>query len=159
VSQLLCQLRNRGILYLSINERTDMTTLTDSPRTRGIFACKLDDRKLADLIADARIEAGEKIVEPKDIYPEPSVLALNAQGSEFALINSEGVGSWSSDGYLLAHYTLGQYGGIIESVKVPFTQLEDLDTEHDQVDLADFIRTFGARLDNNHQIWVNWYNY
>ena len=136
-----------------------MTTITESPRVRGIMACKLDDRNLADLIADARIEAGETIIDPSSIDPEPAVLALNASGDEFALINSEGVGSWSDDGYLLVHYTIGHYGMVIHSVKVPLSQIEDLDTEHDQVDLADFIRTFGARLDNNHQIWVNWYNH
>lgn len=135
-----------------------MKTLTDSPRTRGVMACKLDDRKLADLIADARIEAGEPIIEPKDINPEPAVLALNAEGDAFALINSEGVGGFQSDGCLRAYYTIGRYGAMIHSVRVPVEAIEDIDTDHDQVDLADFIRTFGARLDNNHQIWVNWYN-
>lgn len=129
----------------------------ESTRIRGVMACELDDRLLAEVIADARIEAGEKIIDPKDIYPEHSALALDSEGKEFALINDEGVGGYGID-EVLAYYTIGEHGMYIYSVKVPVMALEDIDTEHKKVDLADFIRTFGGRLDNNHQAWVNWYN-
>lgn len=136
-----------------------MNTITNT-RTRGITGCVIDSAKLAKLIASQLIENGARPEVTTDIYPEDCILVLSDSGAEFALINTEGVGTYS-DGIqsLTAWYTRGVYGTVLYSISLPFRAVEALDTDHETVDLADHIRTFGARLDSNHQGWVNWYNY
>jgi hypothetical protein len=138
-----------------------MTTNTALPRNErgrvtGINACQLDLARLAEVIADALVEQGQTSINPADIEPYDSVLLLSQGGDKFALINDEGVGGYEHDGVITAWFSR-KNSYLIESVDVPVLALESIDEHHDKVDLADFIRVFGDRLDSNHSIWANWY--
>lgn len=138
-----------------MNTNTELAR-NERGRITGIEACQLDSRRLAEVIADSLVEQGHTSVTPADIKPYDSVLLLSQSGDKFALINDEGVGGYEHDGVVTAYYTY-KNGYVIEATDVPVLELESLDEHHDKVDLADFIRVFGARLDGNHETWAEWY--
>ena len=138
-----------------MNTNTELTR-NERGRITGINACQLDRTKLAELIADALVEQGRTSVNPADIIPYDSVLLLSQGGDKFALVNDEGVGGYEHDGVVTAYYT-HKNGYIIEAIDIPVLELEGIDDHHEIVDLAEFIRVFGGRLDSNHELWANWY--
>jgi hypothetical protein len=75
------------------------------------------------------------IVQPiaqKDKYGLETALAVRESDGANFLVNFEGVG-----------------------YSIPGTEAVKLDAIGEPVDLADWIRTFGARLDSNHWHWYN----
>ena len=51
-------------------------------------------------------------------------------------------------------FSIGEYG-YLRSIDLPVHDVIALSTSTPH-DLADFIRTFGDRLDTNHSLWYNW---
>lgn len=138
-----------------MNTSTELTR-NERGRITGIDACHLDPRRLAEVIADALVEQGHTSVNPAEIEPLDSVLLLSQSGDKFALINDEGVGGYEHDGVISAWYCF-KGGYSYASIDVPALDLEAIDEHHEKVDLADFIRVFGDRLDTNHDLWAQWY--
>ena len=130
-------------------------------RPRGVLGYTLDTGILKDGIIDALWEQGfYKDSTRKDLRSriEPmTTVVCYAKSGEWALINSEGVGRYGKpDGKSSVHFWIDtHHEGDVEI---------DYDTVHGcmtggEVELAEFIRVFGDRLDNNHQIWFNWANF
>ena len=124
--------------------------MTRNDRERGATGYVLDSNKLAQAIRDA--------VKPDasadDFPPLQSVLVFG-EGTKWAIVNYEGVGNFADDYDAKPHAYYCYKGGFqIESVPLTWDVVTECrDMTEPPVDLADFIRTFGDRLDNNHAIW------
>jgi hypothetical protein len=86
------------------------------------------------------------------VKSEPMVVATGDKG--LATICGEGVG-WFVDenGKLPVNYYVGEYGSGYLDI-TPFELLPLISDE--TIDLADFVRSFGDRLENNFYIWTNY---
>ena len=119
-------------------------------RNRGAIGYVLDSNKLAKALRDIINPA----VEAEKFEPLQSVLVFG-EGTQWAVVNYEGVGGIATDydEEARVYFTYDQ-GFLIDSEKLPWNIVTECrDMTEQPVDLADFIRTFGARLDNNHAIW------
>lgn len=109
----------------------------------SIMVNKLDSDKVVELIKSRR-ESDEHI------EAEPFVVVNTPKG--LATICSEGVGWWKNDD---GKYLVGFYVGY-SNPSYYMTEDELLSClSSEQVDLADFIRSFGARLENNFDLWYD----
>jgi hypothetical protein len=86
------------------------------------------------------------------IKSEPMVVANGNKG--IATICGEGVGWFVDDnGVLPINYYVGEYGsGYLDITPEELMPLISTKT----IDLADFVRAFGDRLENNFYLWVNY---
>ena len=125
-------------------------------RITGINATPLDQDKLADAIADALVKAGETSVNRAKIEPMDAVVVWSQTGPAIAVVNDEGVGGYESEDQVRVWFTYGKEGMFYHDVLVPVADILGASEMPEEVDLADFIRTFGARLDSNHEIWARW---
>lgn len=133
-------------------------------RPRGATGRVLDFTKHeADALAYAN-EHRDPTTEPYTharVDQPPYVLAVAADGSEW-LIGEEGVG-WAlveednEFGVFLSRRTAdGTSFSMFPQVQVSLTRDEVLASATDEyVDLADHIRVFGQRLDDNHRTWFH----
>ena len=79
----------------------------------------------------------------------------HTQYTEYALVNTEGVGSTRVPSTNAINVWAEQaFWGFKVQVGIPM--LEGFANSGEEVDLADHIRTFGGRLDSNHYRWVRW---
>lgn len=102
-------------------------------RPRGATGLRLNREKLTELVG-------------RELAYADNVLIKVSEG--YAVVNTEGVGMAERD-RTVGVYCLGAFEYVI--VHVDVDELAQL-TE-DEVDLADFIRTFGGRLNANHYTW------
>jgi hypothetical protein len=131
-------------------------------RPRGVLGYTLDTGILKDAIIDAlwardlyKSSTREDLLDR--IEPMTTVICYNDNAGEWALINTEGVGRYAKpDGKSSIHFWIDTYHEGDAEVDLPTI---DGCINGGEVDLADFIRVFGDRLDNNHQTWFNWANY
>ena len=109
----------------------------------SIMVAKLDSDKVVELIKSRR-ETDEHI------EAEPFVVVNTPKG--LATICSEGVGWWKNDD---DKYLVGFYVGYSNPSHY-MTEDELLScVSSEKVDLADFIRSFGGRLEANFDLWYN----
>jgi hypothetical protein len=128
-------------------------------RPRGVLGYTLDNGILKDAIIDALWENHLYADRTREdlqsrIEPMTTVICYSDHSDEWALINGEGVGSYADrDGKAIVYFWI--------DTNYMFDVQIDYDTADGcmpggEVDLADFIRVFGDRLDNNHRTWFNW---
>ena len=132
---------DRGILYISEREVPPMKRSRPS-----IMVNTLDTEKLTELFYWKNVEAGS------DSRPEAEAMVIVNTPEGLATICNEGVGWLKNDDgrYLVSGY-LG-YSDVVYRI----TEDELLSClSSEQVDLADFIRTFGSRLEANFDIWYH----
>ncbi len=111
-------------------------------RIRGTVVHLLDPEKTTEFLKD-------RLNNP-DAYSQPMTVVNGNKG--IATLCTEGVG-WFVDenGVLPINYYVGQFGsGYIDITPEELMPLISNET----TDLADFIRTFGDRLENNFYSWV-----
>jgi hypothetical protein len=131
-----------------------------SDRSKGLLVHRLDSEKLLELgLNILRLQYGDldqtASVEPLVLVKtkDQSVWSVDPQ-PRLAVICGEGVG-WQEDeknGLVTFWVDFGHYGSHALAVKVHPRVIEACVTD-ETVDLADFIRTFGARLDSNFYTW------
>jgi hypothetical protein len=112
-------------------------------RTRGTMVRVINDDQLSALLIEA---TGDVNASPTYSY----ALAKGKDGD--LLICSEGVGYYFQDGEAPLSVTIMD-GNTMSWLDATATldELEELPTT--EVDLADFVRVFGARLENNFWVW------
>jgi len=126
-------------------------------RITGIMAKRLDQDKLADVIADELSREGNlphggaAKIEPMD-----AVVVWSQASLAIAVVNEEGVGAFEEEDHVRVWFTYGKEGMFYHDVLVPVNDILEARQITEEVDLADFIRTFGARLDSNHELWARW---
>lgn len=131
-----------------------------SDRSKGLLVHRLDSEKLLAVgLAVLTAQYGEldevASVEPLVLVKtnKQSVWSVDPQ-PQLAVVCSEGVG-WQEDdkdGLVPFFVDFGHYGSHALKVRVHPRVIEACVTD-ETVDLADFIRTFGARLDSNFYLW------
>lgn len=130
--------------------------MTRNNRERRALGYLLDSDKLARVILD-KYDMGKW----HTVKPYASALVYG-DGQQWAIVNDEGVGSVAADfdSKSVVYFGLSRPGdkpGVSryisgDSIELTWQQIDYCRTG-EPVDLADFIRTFGARLENNHAIW------
>lgn len=133
--------------------------MTRYNRQRGALGYLLDTNKLAQAIREV---LGSKDWE-WDIEPYKAALVYG-EGTKWAVVNDEGVGSRADDydQTVTINYGLSKESDenenartiniFIQTVELPWSVIDQCRTG-EPIDLADHVRTFGHRLDNNHAIW------
>jgi len=128
-------------------------------RKRGAYGYPLSQEKLIQVILD-NYEMGKW----HEVRPYEAVLVYG-KGQEWSVVNTEGVGveAKNYDDTVVVWFGLsrpaeGQDGVIAwhsgDSIELTFNQVEQCrDPQGQEIDLADFIRTFGERLERNHRLW------
>jgi hypothetical protein len=129
----------------------------NAERKRGAFGYPLDTDKLARVILE-HYDMGRW----HTVKPWESVLVYGSN-KRWAIVNTEGVGIEAEDydAKSFVDFTLERPGDTETSKWISNDAIELTWNEVEQcrvpdaevVDLADFIRTFGYRLERNHQIW------
>lgn len=86
----------------------------------------------------------------------PEYLLLDAGTHRLAVVRTEGVGTSTNDGAAVrVGVDLGGMYADYYQVELSPRVLRQLATSEER-DLADWVRTFGARLDNNVASWQRW---
>lgn len=119
-----------------------------SNRTKGTIIHQLNPEALGEAIAK---KTGKTNAEPTYEY------ALGEGRDGTALICSEGVGWYVKETIDLdaSVRTPNEKGYTLSWTEVPFTLEELRAIPSEPVDLADFVRVFGDRLERNFYIWQN----
>jgi hypothetical protein len=131
-----------------------------SERSKGTLVRRLDSDKLLEIgVAILNQQFGHDFMTEKGIHVEPLVLvALDEQGGwgepRLATIGTEGVGWQESekDGLVPFYVEYGYGGSGCHKVSVHPRVIKECLTD-EVVDLSEFIRTFGSRLDSNFYTW------
>jgi hypothetical protein len=137
-------------------ETTTETARTEGPKGRelGVVGLKLDFVKATE---KAR-EILTAIYGPRDYtgYTVDPMLVIGNSKGEIALVVTEGVGyvKDSDQLYIDIPLNLGMTFGFV-TVPMGLNTIKDLTTD-EQVDLADWVRVFGDRLEVNFGIWKRW---
>jgi hypothetical protein len=149
---------------LSIKRKDiDMTTVSRSRaplageptrlerRPKGALAYPLNSAELASIIEDDLRKQGYELNGTIEVYPSALVYGSD---TNWAVVNSEGVGSLAVDydATVTVHFSIGAYDMLIREHEFRFHEIEGA-MLNNNVDLADFIRVFGDRLDSNHSLW------
>jgi hypothetical protein len=159
------RLRLWYVNYMPTNRRATLEkgkAMRSNNRQRGALGYLLDSDKLTKHI---RFATGSKHWD-YDIEPYTAALVYG-EGTSWAVVNDEGVGDSADDydGTVTINYGLSKepdesddpnvirvFNIFVQEVKLPWSVIDQCRTG-EPIDLADHIRTFGARLDNNHAIW------
>ena len=89
------------------------------------------------------------------IDPEPLLaIELNGKG-QYAFVNHEGVGSSSDDNDKVELWVNTNNYAVMIPLELSATLLMSMVDEDDEHDLAEWVRTFGGRLDGNVRLWQN----
>ena len=113
---------------------------------KSIMVNQIDTEALTTLMYWKNVEAGS------DVRPEGEAMVVVNTPKGLATICNEGVGWWKDDNgkYLVSGYV--GYSDVVYRI----TEKELLSClSSKQIDLAEFINTFGARLENNFYLWYN----
>lgn len=130
-----------------------MNTAQITPtRQRDVTALALDPEALLELGRAAYVATYGEAADPAILRnaPLPQMLAHDAEGT-VSVINGEGVGCTAT-----AEGTVGVYfdnGGTWFALDLAVEDVLHSTGEQTPIDLADGIRTFGARLDANFSNW------
>lgn len=81
--------------------------------------------------------------------PIPQMLLAIDENTLHAVVNSEGVGAIIDNDTIDVFFTADMTR---LPLAIPFDEIRTALTD-ETIDIADGIRTFGARLDNNHALW------
>jgi hypothetical protein len=125
-------------------------TMTRNNRERGATGYVLDTDKLTKALR--RITG----VENAQAWGNP--VLVYGEGESWAVVNTEGVGGVADNYDKPARVWWdrdlgdGYFDARLGDDLVPFNDIQSCVTG-ESADLADHVRTFGARLDNNHAIW------
>jgi hypothetical protein len=123
-------------------------------RPTGAVAAVLDAATLltaARAVADADPTLADL---PLSDGPTPQMLIAVDRGVP-AIVNHEGVGGvLGEDGAVPVYFRSGTRW---EPIAIPLGAINEAITEK-RVDLAEGVRTFGARLDSNHRRWFDRYD-
>lgn len=118
-------------------------------RMHGAFGVILDNDKIASYLDTITYDNGD----PANLRPERSgyLLCVSDLDGSFAVIGTEGVGSAvPSDAESATVYAVSAWS--YAPVSIPREIIFDAMTD-ETVDVADFVRVFGSRLDVNASIW------
>lgn len=120
--------------------------MTREPRTRGTTGLKLDPAKLTEALQKAQPE--------HDLVPFGELLLVTTKEGA-AVLCTEGVG-WTEHKGLVSVLAKNNEPRSFQSfeVELPVEAVTEAATD-EEVDLADFIRVFGDRLEANFRIWRN----
>lgn len=124
--------------------------MTKFERPMGRMVHYLDNDAIKPVIISALEQRGIPVVD----FEVDRMVVLRTKNNGYATLCGEGVG-WQVDpaGYLpITVYTNG--GWSQDYVDLPFRDVL-AHVSDDTVDLAEFVRMFGARLENNFHIWYN----
>ena len=124
--------------------------LTRPARPASVAGLLLNLDELRGII-HGELTAQGRDIDINEIEPEKAVLIYNQSGKP-AVVNTEGVGSYAEDGGISVWYSIGFY---LDSVDIEVETLEQA-TTHTEVQLNEFIRTFGDRLERNFFQWHSW---
>jgi hypothetical protein len=118
-------------------------------RKRGALAYPLNRVRLAKALRDTI----NPMAEAEKFEPMESALIFG-EDKKWAIVNTEGVGGFADDYDEEARvYFTYDDGFMIDSEKLPWEVVNDCLDDVPAIDLADFIRVFGSRLETNHHIW------
>jgi hypothetical protein len=121
--------------------------MTNYNRPRGAVGILLDNEIL---LAGIRAAYPEDIPEDAiDRVDGPQLLLKTGQG--WAVIGTEGVGYYESEGTIAIYYAVSPLG-MFTTYDTPIAAVLAARTA-ETIDLADHIRVFGSRLDSNHGLW------
>jgi hypothetical protein len=126
-----------------------------SDRKKGYVGKTIDGKKLAD-IANAiyKLQYVEPSICTMDDYLLLELAETDAFGDhKIALICNEGVG-WIQDEYgtIEVPTNLGQFGYLGGRVHISVEVIKTCITDN-TIEVSDYVRTFGSRLDNNCSLW------
>ena len=127
-----------------------MTNSRFAERTRGVTLKRLDLSGLAAQALDVAREAGKDYSEARVGVGGSQAVTRDADGTLW-ILDSEGVG-YPADGEVTFPIYLSNEGtiAIMPTMEAKLTEAElDPFITDDEVDLADFVRTFGDRLESN----------
>lgn len=130
--------------------------MTESNRPTGAIARVLDEERLLEIGKQYAVQEYPEL-KARDLNhgPLPQMIFGVDRGKAAAIVNTEGVGSVQDENNHVDVYFRSDY--TIFPVRIPLDALTDAVTET-TIDLADGIRTFGARLDSNHYTWFRQYS-
>lgn len=112
---------------------------------KPILVSQIDTAKLSTLLYWRAVEAGQ------DVKPEGEAMVVINTPDGIATVCSEGVGWFKGkSGYLVG----GWIGNSNPTYYINDEELLSIISD-DVVELSDFIRTFGGRLETNYDIWYN----
>jgi hypothetical protein len=115
-------------------------------RVKGTVVHLLDPIKTATLIKSRYSN------QDTEITAEPMVVVNGKNG--LATVVSEGVGWFADDkGLVPVNYYAGQFNSGYQDITIE--ELKPLISDK-TIDLADFVRVFGDRLENNLALWQNY---
>jgi hypothetical protein len=115
-------------------------------RVKGTIVHLLDPEKTATLIKSRYSN------QDTEITAEPMVVVNGKNG--LATVVSEGVGWFADDkGLVPVNYYAGQFNSGYQDITIE--ELKPLISDK-TIDLADFVRVFGDRLENNLALWQNY---
>ena len=126
-------------------------------RNTGALVYTLDQQELAFNIAHAlwrkyRDQTGKDLQFYTDgVQPLESGLVYG-DAQSWGLVNTEGVGSTADDYNHTVEVWYSFYGGEYQATELEFIDVDSAVTGRTE-DLSEFIRTFGARLENNFDSW------
>ena len=119
-------------------------------RPAGRMLHRLNTETIKPVIEQTLIERG--IGSPQ--FEVDEMVVARVKGDTFATICTEGVG-WSVDSEGTLPITLFTQNGMRQDyIDLP-VDVVLAHVSEEQVDLAQFVRVFGARLENNFHIWLN----
>jgi len=131
----------------------------DTMRNKGALVYTLDQQEVAFNIAHAlwrkyRDQTNQNLQFYIDgVKPLESGLVYG-DGKAWALVNTEGVGSYAEDYNHTVEAWYSFYGGEYQATELEFTDVDSAVTGQTE-DLSEFIRTFGDRLENNFDSWYS----
>lgn len=125
-------------------------------RTTGYMGQVLNDVELTSIV-QAVLLATYGDIDVSQVMPMPLLMVELADKDgwgdpKVAFINTEGVGAISDDYNLVDVYYYSNAYGNMCVIQVGRKRLASIATEGEQ-DLAEWVRTFGARLDSNVSNW------
>ena len=124
-------------------------------RQKGYYGTLVDGAKLAEIAKKIyKLQYGKTINCTMDDYLFVELKAKRYDGeSKYAIICNEGVG-WEEDewGTIPVPTNIGAYNWLNGRVHIT-TDVIKKHLKNERVDIADFVRVFGDRLDANVSIW------
>jgi hypothetical protein len=123
-----------------------------TPRKTGIPMAMFNQTELNDAVR--RVIAAQMGSEINEGFEALDCGLLAVKNDKVAVVCGEGVGYIEDDyGMVKVPFVNGRYGGFIDTIEISARYAKRLLSGESQ-ELADFIRVFGDRLENNFWIWA-----